>query len=699
MKDLKRKCLQAFCGEKNNIQCAVPSDAYQFSISLMIAFSFALLAITSLVVILYIGYYLYTPQPDIQLAYSKFLDFCKPNISPKPVENLVFLTTVLFIPLLVYLQAKGALRVMRHYSDNYFLQQYTKGMVYLFSFLMVVFSYSSGYMTNLTLVAFQQKTVLALILALTLFLCYRLSTCKPLSTRSNKKGSFVVILVVTLSIILVSMSFRVSSLYLVGDTPAWVVNFGAVFYSVTQVFAGKSILVDLPAQYGMYGELLKPVFKLIGLSVFTFTGVMELLQMTALFSIFMVLWRVIRSKLLVLICMLTFCFITGFTWLLIQTGTPEPYYQYYPIRFFFPASSVLLFYFLVKFKRLRTISLLSVVSAIAIIWNVESGIAVFGTFMAYLVSLVVFPTRTINRKKAALYVLYAGSIFFICVLLFLLYLSLKSGHALDLSLILKYQHTFYLSGFAMLPIPRKPDVWHIVIACYLLGLLGAALNWIKGKRPLRWEMIFCLSMLGIALFLYYQGRSHPNVLVIATWPAIVILFVMSDLLFDLVRRRKIPPFFTVMCLPVLSFGLLVTTEFIVSTPMLFNTMVKRWEIMLTASKETAITRNVAFIKGSLHGGEEAVILAPNQAVYYAEAHVASPIYGPGAVEILLRADLEHLKQELLSSREKLFFKRDTVGNTLDPYLKKTISTYRVLSTSKDDMTLLINGKQEKKKGT
>ncbi len=308
--------------------------------------------------------------------------------------------------------------------------------------------------------------------------------------------------------------------------------------------------------------------------------------------------------------------------------------------------------------------------------------------MIYLCSFIFYPSATVSRFKAGTWIVYSLTIFLLCIFLFFNYLQIKAGHSLDFSFILKYQHIFYLSGFTMLPLPRTPDVWHLVISVYLLGLIAAILNWEAGKRPVRGEMVFCLSLLGIALFIYFQGRSHPNVLIIATWPAQLLFFIVCDVLLVLIKARRLPKVFMAISLPVLFFGLLTATTFLFNIPYLCKSAINRWHTMLIAQGETPIVRNLRFIQSHLYGRKEAVIMAPNQAVYYAESHLASPIKGPGASEILLHMDLNNFTKELLSNENNLFYKPNYIDNSLDPYLQETISLFRGISQSDEGMVLL-----------
>jgi len=62
-------------------------------------------------------------------------------------------------------------------------------------------------------------------------------------------------------------------------------HFIAYFDSVVQVYLGKALLVNDSALYGLYALLLKPIFQLIGLSVFNFTLVMGILKGLAFMSL------------------------------------------------------------------------------------------------------------------------------------------------------------------------------------------------------------------------------------------------------------------------------------------------------------------------------------------------------------------------------------------------------------------------------
>ena len=71
----------------------------------------------------------------------------------------------------------------------------------------------------------------------------------------------------------------------------------AVYYSITQVYAGKSLLVDFNCQYGLYAWILLPVFRIIGLSSYKIGMVMGILNGISFFLIYLGIKKIIKQDL------------------------------------------------------------------------------------------------------------------------------------------------------------------------------------------------------------------------------------------------------------------------------------------------------------------------------------------------------------------------------------------------------------------
>jgi len=240
--------------------------------------------------------------------------------------------------------------------------------------------------------------------------------------------------------VLIVFAWRVTSIYSADHSFRSVHHLDAVLYSLSQVVQGKTILVDLPSQYGLFPELLAPFFKIIGLSVFKFSLLMAMLQITALIALFYVLTRLIKSQ--------TIIFLGGITLIVLTTenvfylaGFPDPYYQYWPIRFFFPAISASLFYWFCKNKSIKKSLVISLVSSVAILWNLDTGIFIFISYgaylcVSYLFYLMSYPSYNKFKlewnKKDFLAALAAHIlILIITIFLFGLFLRISSGQPLN----------------------------------------------------------------------------------------------------------------------------------------------------------------------------------------------------------------------------------------------------------------------------
>jgi len=70
-------------------------------------------------------------------------------------------------------------------------------------------------------------------------------------------------------------------------------HFLAVFGPVQRVFMGGKLLVNVNSEYGLFPLFLKPVFRLVGLSVLNFTLLMGILKLISFGSLFMLLSKII----------------------------------------------------------------------------------------------------------------------------------------------------------------------------------------------------------------------------------------------------------------------------------------------------------------------------------------------------------------------------------------------------------------------
>jgi hypothetical protein len=125
---------------------------------------------------------------------------------------------------------------------------------------------------------------------------------------------------------MVLSSSIVFSAYYVSEQGMFTDHFNAFFYYVAQVYQGKALLIDFMNQYGLYPHILYSIFKVTGLSVYTFTVTMAVLLFASYACMLVFLYLVTKNKAIAA---------TGF----ISTATgfiSTIFYSYVLQRFIFP---------------------------------------------------------------------------------------------------------------------------------------------------------------------------------------------------------------------------------------------------------------------------------------------------------------------------------------------------------------------------
>lgn len=440
----------------------------------------------------------------------------------------------------------------------------------------------------------------------------------------------------------------------------WWGHADAVFYAMAQVMAGKTLLVDLPSQYGLYPELLRPIFKLMGLSVLSFSVLCSVLQLFSLASIYLVLTRVVRDNAIRLTVGLALVMVTFETiqWLLKYN---EPYLQYWPIRFFWPAVAVLAFYRYSRQPNGSRAFVVSLVGAIGTLWNMDSGLMIVLAFTGVLIlkwfalwSLGHHDEYFDERRQLRNALLIHIATFCIIAFSMFIYLFLKGGGALHWDWLFKYQHLFYGLGFAMIPMPLEPSPWMVLLGIYLLGLLVAAKLWAFKPQSKDAELLSFISMLGLGLFVYYEGRSHDYNLVTVCWPAFVLLSILADRVLRAVRAGLLSQWHLLLPIAVLSVLLFCSSIFLFASVKLGEQAVIAFKYRKIPADQL-VSDELNFIRIHTKPGNECVILALRQGLYYTATGTSSPIPGPGYIEMLLVHDLDTFLDKLTHKRYSCIF--------------------------------------------
>jgi hypothetical protein len=172
---------------------------------------------------------------------------------------------------------------------------------------------------------------------------------------------------------------------------------------------------------------------------------------------------------------------------------------------------------------------------------------------------------------------------------------------------------------------------------YLLGLLYAFSRWSRGRAGTRADVMGYLSLLGMALFVYYEGRSHLLVLLAVCWPALIMLSLMADEMIRVLRRGLLPVIYMVLPAAGVALLLLAAASLVFHLPLLAHEAYARYK-QAGMHANPLVQDEIRFIKAHSRPGDACLILSRRQAIYYTESGLVSPVQGPGLIETLTRVD-------------------------------------------------------------
>lgn len=408
--------------------------------------------------------------------------------------------------------------------------------------------------------------------------------------------------------------FSLIGLGSVTESINYISSFNAVFHGMSQVYLGREILHDFNYQYGLFPHLIEPLFRVFGLSVLSFSIVMALLNLAG----FLLLWPVLR--LLVARVLLAGLTLVAILYAGYFDGRQsfDLYYQYHPIRFFFPALSL----FLASRYYLRGGHLLYyasfVVGSVAVLWNCDTGVVVL---LAWLMTLV-FKELVVRRpKQAALHLVTGAGVFAATVGAYSLTMVLRYGHAPDLLSAFYYQKLFYVDGFGMLPMPALHP-WNAVAMIYAAGILYAVMHLAERRLTSRSVCVFHLSVLGAGIFSYFQGRSVNSSLACVSYPALILAAFFADRLLDNPPGR--PGVGRSALVGTFLFMLAFCGVGMVRIAPVFIGAIFDHGRKIASPEETPVMRNARFIKEQTRPGEEVLVISYLSGIYHLESGTLSP---------------------------------------------------------------------------
>lgn len=444
------------------------------------------------------------------------------------------------------------------------------------------------------------------------------------------RGATLWAIVACLATTVLALGTRVYTSAMIDYQPQMTSHYEAAVFSIVHIAGGGTCLADVPTQYGCYGEFLAPILWITGASTLAVTSILAALYIVATCAIILFARRIIHTTALFLAAVIC---VTVLANIVYMVGSTDPYYQYNPICLFFPALSLLFVLAIQKQQTPRNLLLTGMFAGAALAWNLDTGLAVFGAlaFFVFAAGAELPASHRMLQRFVRLARFSSGAMLFLLV--FAVYLGLKSGWHVNIVDAIAYQKTFYVAGLAMLPIPPFPDYWTLAALVTSTALLIFATQFATAAADENWERAAYLAILGIGLFLYYTGRSHVFVLRFVVWPDVLLFFFLTDQ-FVLMTRSRVVKVVAVTLLVALPLAI-VGSYFAIWSKVMANTH-------LIAPDARRLQEDIAFIRSHTRPGEAIGIVAENQATLYGETGTWPQVAGASLAELLRISDRDRI---------------------------------------------------------
>ena len=579
---------------------------------------------------------------EIQIHQDLVKEKLKWFIMPDRRQRIIYLATTLLLPVSILLTT--CFRSNRGFATSNSNNPIFDGTCALFICFALISTFFNSTLPLIFLGRnFDEKFTIYTALASAALVYLESTSKKTKNSIFTNERSYYTIYISFLTIQI--LSFRIFNNHALSESSIWSESFDAVVYPLTEVYNGKTILANLPSQYGLYPEFMAPLFSLIGLSILNISILFGIMQLASMVSLGVFISKTINLfpiKYLISTSLIAATFSSVGHYI----GVDDAYFQYWPIRFFWPALITLQFYQFAASRTAKKAFAISISSTLATLWNADVGAVIFITFFAYLVSRLTLSIAAkrfgeINnddwsRRKYARAIGVHLLTFSILALLAVAYLELKSGTRIELKDIFKYQDVFYRMGFMKLEMPIYPHPWMSILSIYFLGIIYAITLWRAGIHTVKVDSIFFLSTLGLGIFSYYEGRSHIYNLATVLWPSLILLGIFSDTIISRLKKNKLNRALIIYPFSALSIPLIISAG-LISHADLFVKSALELPDRLASPEHEIIQSELSFIHKYNSKYKNCVILSQRQAIYYLETNTSSPLDGPSYIQTILKS--------------------------------------------------------------
>ena len=584
--------------------------------------------------------FIYTPNTAVILrdAATVYLDFLLPAFLPKPVERLQFILgtgiTALSIPFTYYWIRKkiDILTSSRLYALYRNLSLITAGILLIGTCAGLAMS---NYLYVAKSIVFDTYGKFFYLLGIFPAVLYLFLQQPSILTRYRHE------LRITLQAI-VMIAFGVIFITSVHTLGATFSEFhtNPLLYPITQVLSGKTLLVDLTSLYGLFPLFIAPIFAMLGgISLFSFSVIMGALTLVSFSLILQSMRQYIKIPWITYAGFMALLF---YTYLTHSTETAGIYFQYWPVRILFPALFIYLTgtYLRTENKYAYYSSLLTI--ALAPLWNFDTGFFVLITWVCVLVYHDFSHSGTMQEKfiRSARHVGSAVLMLTGVLATFAAYTYVTSGSLPSISLFFMYQKLF-LSGYFLIPLPPPLHFWGIIALLYLVGLIISIRALLTQKVVYSDKIILMLSLLGIGLLIYYEGRSHDYTLFGPSYPAFILLALYTERLYTHITASKTFLLGHALIFTLLLFVISAAPFSVLSNLPTYAADVKKVVSGYATKDTTSYATNITFIRHHTHEGEAVLILARHKdGLYHAETGTYAALTLPSSTDTFFIHEVE-----------------------------------------------------------
>jgi hypothetical protein len=460
-------------------------------------------------------------------------------------------------------------------------------------------------------------------------------------------------------------------------------DFNAVYYSMTQVYAGTPMLIDgFINTYGLYPHFLNLIFKFIGLSVLSFTAVLSILLGITFTLNFFFLKRFISNKIILFLGILSIIYFPylSHNFLLLNFDST---FAFFPIRYIIPSTLLFLTGIYINKKSNVIYWITSIVMCVCILWNPEIGSVCYITWVFINVYYDFYDEeKKINIKKMLFHIIVGILLLLTVFNLYKLIIFITYGAVPNMSSLFTFMFMIGNLGFGNLPM-KLIHPWNILVIVYIISFLYPIKKFLQKDITPKAVIILLVSVLGLGFFLYFLGRSHNFQLLNASVTCFILLALLGDLLWAKLKTSNILALnlLFVIFIYLISFSFF---EIVSKTKKINELFYQKKDKIKGREEENRIKSNEQFILKHTKPNEKIHLLTAwhHQGLYF-NGHKRKSAFNPGLLELVLYSDLKRFEKNLTDSSFNVFFEPDLCQyNFLSRPIAALSARYKIYETYK-----------------